>query len=147
MLLTLSIFIISNIPHFEISSKLFFSFTIFLFFTSLILLLKIKLKTEASSSFFQIIVTLFICLGIYFFQFWSDWKTQTIIYRHLNDSTRTIEFQISDQGTFGYSERTIEVKKYFFFIEYVKELDIDSFNSTNWEKVNLEINEAGLKGG
>jgi hypothetical protein len=72
----------------------------------------------------------------------SSWKTQTIIYQNILDESKKVEFQMLDKGAFGYRRRTIEVNYItnWFFISKEKGI----YNS-DWKKVNLEVNELGLK--
>jgi len=106
-----------------------------------------KLKSELKTNLFLILCLFLLCTVIYSFQWGSGWKTQTILFHHLAETNRSIEFQIADQGIFGYSERIVEVKRYFLFIEYIKEISEEDIDTTEWKKVDIFINEAGLKGG
>ena len=72
----------------------------------------------------------------------SSWKTQTIIYQNTLDESKKVEFQMLDKGAFGYRRRTVEVNYItnWFFISKKEET-----YSSDWKKVNLEVNELGLK--
>lgn len=144
---TFCILLIDLHSSFEFKSRFLLSFFIFLFFTSVILLLGEKLKSELKTNLFLVFCLFLICAVINSIQFGSGWKTQTILYHHLTETNRSIEFQIADQGIFGYSERTVEVKRYFLFIEYIKEISEEELDLSEWEKVDIFVNEAELKGG
>ena len=72
----------------------------------------------------------------------SAWKTQYIYYQNKFDSSKKVEYQMMDIGTFGYRRRTVEVNYIanWFFIS--KEVGI--YNS-DWKKVTIEVNELKLK--
>jgi hypothetical protein len=72
----------------------------------------------------------------------SAWKTQSVIYQNQFDSSKKVEFQMLDIGAFGYRKRTVEVNYItnWFFISKEK-----SIYNSDWKKVNLEVNELGLK--
>lgn len=72
----------------------------------------------------------------------SSWKTQTIIYQNTLDESKKVEFQMLNKGALGYRRRTVEVNYItnWFFISKEKGI----YNS-DWKKVNLEVNELGLK--
>lgn len=72
----------------------------------------------------------------------SAWKTQYIYYQNKFDSSKKVEYQMMDIGTFGYRRRTVEVNYItdWFFVS--KEVGI--YNS-DWKKVTIEVNELKLK--
>ncbi len=77
----------------------------------------------------------------------GEWKTQTITYRHVVHSNRTIEFQLQNTGSFGYNRRHVDRLKLLPFLEWNREVDITSIDSSIWQKVHEHVNEMGLKGG
>lgn len=77
----------------------------------------------------------------------GDWKTQTVIYKNLHLSNRTIEFQMQDVGALGYNRRTVDRIKIFPFIDWIEEVDIKNIGNADWERVDVDVNEIGLKGG
>ena len=80
----------------------------------------------------------------------GDWKTQTIIYTNNHLSNRTIEFQLQDKGAFGFNRRTVDRLKLFPFVSWTKKLteeNLKNIDSLTWDKVDIELNEQGFKGG
>jgi hypothetical protein len=80
----------------------------------------------------------------------GDWKTQTIIYTNNHLSNRTIEFQLQDKGSFGYNRRIVDRFKLFPFLSWTKKLteeNLANIDSLAWDKVDIHVNEQGLKGG
>lgn len=96
-------------------------------------------------------VFLFIIIGILYFNpipgsgLKSSYKTQSIIYRSKSDSTIRIEFQMQDIGAFGYNERTVKVSPGYFY-DSTQEIDIKKIDTSDWIKVNEDVNELKLKG-
>jgi hypothetical protein len=79
-----------------------------------------------------------------------DWKTQTIIYTNNHLSNRTIEFQLQDKGSLGYNRRTVDRLKLFPFVSWTMKLteeNLKDIDSLTWDKVDIHLNEQGLKGG
>jgi hypothetical protein len=78
----------------------------------------------------------------------GEWKTQTVEYQNVHLSNRTIEFQLQDKGARGYNRRRVDRIEILPFIEWTKELEPDSiFDTLIWKKVDIYVNEMGLKGG
>lgn len=76
----------------------------------------------------------------------GDWETQTILYKHGHFKNKTIEFQMQDKGSLGYNRRIVKVTRITGFLDYVSPIDISKI-SLPWIKVNIHVNELGLKGG
>jgi hypothetical protein len=51
----------------------------------------------------------------------GEWKTQTVIYQHVELPNRTIEFQLQDIGSLGYNSRQVESLKLLPFMEWTNE--------------------------
>lgn len=84
----------------------------------------------------------------YVFLDWrGEWKTQSIEYQNLQLVNRTIEFQLQDIGARGYHRRFVDRIKILPFLEWTKEVEIDSVDASSWLKVDIYVNEMGLKGG
>lgn len=140
---------ILEIKHQGIKSFVYFVTIIFSFFSILFSFLcfeEIKLKVLFS------ILPIFAFLQILNFGLLqtlfcsSSWKTQTIIYQNKFDPSKKVEFQMLNKGALGYRRRTIEVNYMtdWFFISSPYNEEI--FNSdSDWEKVDKEVNELGLK--
>lgn len=74
----------------------------------------------------------------------ASWQTQTIEYKS-NYGNKHIEYQIQNRGGCGYSMRTVEVRyitPWFMIIGYPEDRPE---NNPEWTKVNIEVNELGLK--
>jgi len=83
------------------------------------------------------------------FLFWyvgSPYKTQTILYRSALNAKITVEFQMQDAGALGYNRRVVQVTPGIFF-DSVEPIDTSIFHGSDWNWVNEEVNELGLKGG
>lgn len=77
---------------------------------------------------------------------WSgDWMTQEIIYEHRTRPGRTIEFQLMNPGPGGYRRRTVDRQRLVPGFEWLQEVDPDKVDTTEWKRVNREINELGMK--
>jgi len=72
----------------------------------------------------------------------SSWKTQTIIYQNTLDKSKKVELQMLNKGAFGYRRRTEEVNYITNWFFTTKE---EGMYNSDWKKVNLEVNELGLK--
>jgi hypothetical protein len=80
----------------------------------------------------------------------GDWKTQTIIYKNNHLSNRTIEFQLQDKGALGFNRRTVDRLKLFPFVSLTKKLteeNLKKIDSLTWNRVDINVNEQGFKGG
>jgi hypothetical protein len=74
----------------------------------------------------------------------STWKTQTILFQHLNES-KTIEYQMQDVGALGYNTRTVQVRYLTPFFTLVKTIPTVFEIKKEWKNVNIEKNECKLK--
>ena len=94
-----------------------------------------------------ILVVGLLCFAKYFFSWGGDWKTQTIIYQNLHLKKRTIEFQMRDVGALGYKKRTVDRIRLIPFFDWITKTDIQYFDTLVWRKVEIYVNDFGLKGG
>lgn len=78
------------------------------------------------------------------FIFSSDWKTQEIIYKNIQNPKENIQFQMQDIGALGYNKRIVKVKTGLFFNSY-QEIDTLNLNKEKWKRVNIFVNELNLK--
>lgn len=76
----------------------------------------------------------------------SPYKTQTILYQNKKDKNIIIEFQMQDIGALGYNRRVVKVEKGMFF-NSAETIDTTKVDKSDWEKVDIDVNELGLKGG
>lgn len=103
-----------------------------------------KLRTTKS-----ILIT-FILVGIAcflkaFFTWGGDWKTQTVLYRNLDNSDKTINTQLrADKFAFGYKNRVITLYKLAPFMAWTSDIDTTQIDKSKWEKVDLYLNEMEL---
>ena len=81
-----------------------------------------------------------------FFRGFDKWKTQTIEYRHYENSKRYIAFQMLDIGL-SRKRRKVEIRYLGPLFVKVKPASLNYESSTDWIEVNEDINEMGLKGG
>lgn len=81
-----------------------------------------------------------------FYNLFSSYKTQTIIYVHKNNPELSIEFQMKDIGVLGYKRRIIKRNKKLFFKQEIV-IDTTKIDLSKWKKVNIYKNELNRKGG
>lgn len=76
----------------------------------------------------------------------GDWKTQTILYSHKSNDSKTIEFQMrGDWYAFGYKNRIVERKKIFPFFDYITDTDTTNLNPAIWKRVDKKVNQLQLQ--
>ncbi|MDX6182041.1 hypothetical protein SGQ44_14155 [Flavobacterium sp. Fl-77] len=104
-----------------------------------------KLQTNWS------IILVFIIIGILcglkaFFTWGGDWKTQTVLYRNIDNKNKTINFQLrADRFAFGYKKRIVGIYHLAPFMEWTTDVDTLYLDQSKWEKVNLQLNKMKLK--
>lgn len=77
----------------------------------------------------------------------ATWKTQTIELINENKENHKVEFQMKDIGALGYAKRNAEVyylTEYFYFV-LSENYDERNFIGTDWNRIDENINEIGLK--
>lgn len=100
-----------------------------------------KLKTTKSIAIVFAVVGIACFLKAYL-SWGGDWKTQTILYENIANSSKTINYQLrGDRFSFGYKKRVVEVNKLLPTFEWNTNADTLSIDKTQWKKVNKEINE------
>jgi hypothetical protein len=82
----------------------------------------------------------------------GDWSTDTVMYQNRYSANRTIEFQLQNPGPGSYNKRIVDKFNLMPGISWVKVLgkyptDIvkSNINASEWKKVDIEVNELGLK--
>ncbi len=75
----------------------------------------------------------------------SAWKTQEIVYQNGHSHFKTVEFQMQDVGALGYNKRTVEVMHLTDLFMIVGPVDENIEERIEWVKVNIKVNELGLK--
>ncbi|NRS88449.1 hypothetical protein HNQ02_001363 [Flavobacterium sp. 7E] len=103
-----------------------------------------KLRTDKS-----ILITFLIIggitLGKAFFTWEGDWKTQTVIYKNIQNGNKTIEFQLkASRFAFGYRKRVVERFKVVPLIDWTTAVDTTALDKSTWKKVDIHINEMNL---
>jgi hypothetical protein len=100
-----------------------------------------KLRTNRS-----ILIT-FIVVGVVLFvkaflTWGGDWKTQTLLYRNIEDKNKTINMQMrGDRFAFGYKKRVIQIYSLVPFMEWTTDVDTLYIDKSKWEKMDLQLNE------
>lgn len=74
----------------------------------------------------------------------TPYKTQTILYRNIEDPDLTIEFQMKDVGGRGYLKRVVQVDPGFFW-DRATGVDLEAVDQSKWRRVDEDVNEHGLK--
>lgn len=100
-----------------------------------------KLKST-KSRFLTILIIAVLCFIKSFLTWGGDWKTQTILYRNISNSNKTIEFQMrGDRFSFGYKKRIINRFRLFPGFDWTTDIDTAKINHKQWKKLNLYVNE------
>jgi hypothetical protein len=112
-----------------------------------VLLVYIFGEKSANGIFVILFSTLAIC-GLKAFLTWGgDWKTQTVIYRNIENPNKTIEFRMrGDRFAFGYKKQIVQREKVLPFIDLIYDVDTSKVDPSKWKKTNEIINEIGLPG-
>lgn len=77
----------------------------------------------------------------------GDWKTQTILYRNLENPSQTIEYQMrGDRFSFGYKRQIVEREKVLPYLDLVSIADTSKINLQQWRRTNLNVNEMKITG-
>lgn len=104
-----------------------------------------KLRTNTSIIITFIVVGILVFLKA-FFTWGGDWKTQTILYRNIENKNKTINFQLrADKFSFGYKKRVTCIDKLAPFMEWTTDVDTMLIDKSKWEKLNIRVNEMKLK--
>jgi hypothetical protein len=74
----------------------------------------------------------------------TPYKTQTILYRSIEDPDVTIEFQMKDVGGRGYLKRVVKIEPGFFW-DRATGVDLEAVDQSKWRRVDEDVNEHGLK--
>lgn len=142
----LLLFLLDNLPFFDIKSQLLKTATYYGAAIGAIILLiwNVSVKMNALMKTIGVLIpSVFILfLGGYFFEVMFStgvWKTQTVLFTN-PVSGRKIEFQLQDTGAFGYNKRIVEVRYLSPLFIITKTVDTSRL-STNWIQVGEEVNE------
>ncbi|WP_300568950.1 hypothetical protein [Flavobacterium sp.] len=103
-----------------------------------------KLSSNQSIIFVFIIVGV-LCFLKAFFTWENDWKTQTVLYKNLEDKNKTVNFQMRGRRfSFGYKERVVCVDKLAPFMDWTTDIDTLHIDKSKWERIDLQLNELEL---
>lgn len=81
-----------------------------------------------------------------FFTWGGDWKTQTVLYRNIENKNQTVNYQLrGDRFAFGYKKRVVGIYHIAPFMEWTTDIDTLHLDKSKWEKLNLQVNEMKLK--
>lgn len=81
-----------------------------------------------------------------FFTWGGDWKTQTVLYRNIDNKSHTINYQLrGDRFAFGYKKRVVSICRLAPFMEWTTDIDTLHLDKSKWEKLDLKVNEMKLK--
>jgi hypothetical protein len=149
--IVLLLLIATLISDLEITSRFVNSGLIFVFILGLMEILTIRKSWSLIKRLLASTAVFVIFLIFKFYLDWrGDWKTQTIMYQHKHLSNRTIESQLQNKGALGYNRRTVDRTKLFPFVSRTKQLtqeNLEAVDTVTWDRVNIYVNEQGLKGG
>jgi len=110
------------------------------------LVIKTKSNRIIGTSIPTIILVLMLVVGPMKILFsTSAWRTQTILYQNGHLSFKTVEFQMQDIGALGYNKRTVEVFYLTPLFMITSQVPTDLDKSTEWIKVDKDVNELELK--
>lgn len=146
-------YLLDSLSTFEIKSQVIKTFIYFgfLFGTPVILIWNLffiekKAKRIFLTVFPTIILSLIIIVGPMKILFSTGaWRTQTILYQNRHLSFKTVEFQMRNLGARGYNKQTVEVFYLTSFFMIISEVPNDIDKRIEWDKVDKDVNELGLK--
>lgn len=145
-LLSTVLIILDDSTDFEINHSAIYFVILYIVFSSLLLTIRqFFLKIKEVYLFIMLVSIGVFCYTGYFFTWGGEWCTQTIIYQHKYNKRRTIEYQMVDMGAFGYSRRTIDRIKLFPFFDWTKQILENEMNASEWEKVDIYVNDIEIK--
>ncbi|WP_432670747.1 hypothetical protein [Flavobacterium sp. SM2513] len=145
--ITASIVLLNRYTDFHLSDYRVHFFFLFFAASSFVVIvghLFKKLQTNKS-----IIIT-FVLVGtacfLKAFITWSgDWKTQTVLYRNIQNQNKTIDVQMrANRFQFGYNDRVIAIYDIAPFMQWTSDIDTVAMDKSKWKKVDLQLNEMNL---
>lgn len=89
-------------------------------------------------------IILFIVNPFLFWHIGSPYKTQSILFKNKKDPNINIVFQMQDSGALGYNRRMVKIEKGIIWDSY-SDFDTIGIDTTQWKKVDIFVNELGLK--
>ena len=142
-LLAASIILVNRFTAFYISDYRLHFVVLFIAAATLVVIighLFKKLKTSKSILVAFVIVGA-LCFFKAYFTWGGDWKTQTVLYRNINDTGNTIELQLrGDRFAFGYKKRLVEIYRLSPGMVWVADADTLALDSQKWNRVGEKLN-------
>lgn len=77
--------------------------------------------------------------------FREPFRTQTILFRDKADTDHRVEYQMQDVGALGFNKQIVEVRPFLFVFETSIPFDSTAHSSTDWIRVDEEVNELGIR--
>ena len=142
--LTASIVLLNRYTAFHITDyRVHFFFDFFAASSFIIIIGHLFKKLQTNRSIFLTFISLGILLFAKAFLTWGgDWKTQIVLYRNIENGSKTIDFQMrADRFAFGYKKRIIQIYSLAPFMEWTTDVDTSHIDESKWKKIDLEINE------
>ncbi|MEO6175827.1 MAG: hypothetical protein ABIP27_11820 [Flavobacterium circumlabens] len=143
-----TIILLNRYTQFHINDYRVHFFFLFFAVSSLVIIIGQYLK-KIQSNWSMILV--FMGIGILcalkaFFTWGGDWKTQTVLYRNIENKNQTVNYQLrGDRFAFGYKKRIVGIYYLAPFMEWTTDIDTLHLDKAKWEKLNLQVNEMKLK--
>ena len=143
-----SIILLNRYTQFHINDYRVHFFFLFFAISSLVIIIGQFFK-KLQSNWSMILV--FISIGILcalkaFFTWGGDWKTQTVLYRNIENKNQTVNYQLrGDRFAFGYKKRIVGIYYLAPFMEWTTDIDTLYIDKSKWKKLNLQVNEMKLK--
>jgi len=147
-LLSTSIILLNRYTEFHINDyRAHFFFLFFAVSSSAIIIGQIFKKLQSIWAIVSVFILVGILCGIKAFFTWGgDWKTQTVLYRNIENNSKTINYQLrGDRFSFGYKKRVVGIFHLAPFMEWTTDVDTFHLDKSKWERLDLELNEMKLK--
>lgn len=142
------IILLNRYTQFHINDyRVHFFFLFFALSSMVILIGQFFKKLQSNWSIISVFLIIGILCGLKAFFTWGgDWKTQTVLYRNIQNKGKTINYQLrGDRFAFGYKKRIVGIYHLAPFMEWTIDVDTLYLDKTKWEKINMQVNEMKLK--
>lgn len=118
-----------------------------------LLILEFKVNPKLSESILKKVIPTLVIIGLIYLNPYKilfntgTWKTQVVAQISRDNANHRVELQMKDIGALGYAERKVEVIYFtdFFYFVASENYDFRNFLGTNWNQVDQNVNEMGLK--
>lgn len=84
-------------------------------------------------------------IGVKLLSWRGGWQTDTIEYQHRASANRTIEFQLMNPGVGSYRRRRVDRIWLLPGVSWTREVADQNIDPQVWQRVDIEVNEMGLK--